>query len=53
MNGIHKQEFNLNTTFVNLKHERKAVEQAIKVYNSKRPNWSLKLKTPDQIYLGA
>jgi transposase InsO family protein len=53
MNGILKQEFNLNATFVNLKHVRKAVEQAIKVYNSKRPNWSLKLKTPDQIYLAA
>lgn len=53
MNGILKQEFNLNATFVDLRHVRKAVDQAIKVYNSKRPNWSLKLKTPDQIYLAA
>jgi len=53
MNGILKQEFNLNATFVDLKHVRKAVDQAVKVYNSKRPNWSLKLKTPDQVYLAA
>jgi putative transposase len=53
MNGILKQEFNLNATFADLKHVRKAVDQAIKVYNSKRPNWSLNLKTPDQIYLAA
>lgn len=53
MNGILKQEFNLNATFVDLKHARKAVDQAVKVYNSKRPNWSLKLKTPDQVYLAA
>lgn len=53
MNGILKQEFNLNATFNDLKHVRKAVDQAVKVYNSKRPNWSLKLKTPDQIYLAA
>lgn len=53
MNGILKQEFNLNATFVDIGHVRQAVEQAIKVYNSKRPNWSLNLKTPDQIYLTA
>ena len=53
MNGILKQEFNLNATFVDLKQVRKAVQQAVKVYNSKRPNWSLNLKTPDQIYLAA
>jgi transposase InsO family protein len=53
INGILKQEFNLNATFNDLKHVRKAVDQAVKVYNSKRPNWSLKLKTPDQIYLAA
>ena len=53
MNGILKQEFNLNATFVDIKHVRKAVDQAVKVYNSKRPNWSLNLKTPDQVYLAA
>lgn len=53
MNGILKQEFNLNAIFVDLKHVRKAVDQAVKVYNTKRPNWAIKLKTPDQMYLAA
>lgn len=53
MNGILKQEFNLNATFTDLKHVRKAVDQAVRVYNSKRPNWALNLKTPDQMYLAA
>lgn len=53
MNGILKQEFNLNATFVDLKHVRKAVDQAVKVYNSKRPNWAIKFKTPDQMYTAA
>lgn len=53
VNGILKQEFNLNATFVDIKHVRRTVDQAIKVYNSKRPNWSLNLKTPDQAYLAA
>jgi transposase InsO family protein len=53
INGILKEEFNLNATFRDLKHVRKAVEQAIKVYNAKRPNWALNLKTPDQVYLVA
>lgn len=53
INGILKQEFNLNATFVNINQVKKAVDQAIKVYNSKRPNWSINLKTPDQVYLAA
>jgi len=53
MNGILKQEFNLNATFENLKKVRKAVDQAIKIYNSKRPHWSIGLKTPDQAYRSA
>jgi transposase InsO family protein len=53
INGILKQEFNLNATFINLKHVQKAVGQAVKIYNSKRPNWSLNLKMPDQVYFAA
>lgn len=53
MNGILKQEFNLNAIFVDLKHVRKAIKQAVRVYNTKRPNWAIKFKTPDQVYLAA
>lgn len=53
INGILKQEFNLNATFNNLKHVRKALEQAVNTYNTKRPHWSIEMKVPDQIYRAA
>jgi putative transposase len=53
MNGILKQEFNLNATFANLNHVQKAVIQAVEIYNKMRPSWALNLKTPDQVYLAA
>lgn len=53
INGILKEEYNLNATFINLKHVKKALEQAVNTYNSKRPHWSLNLKMPDQVYFAA
>jgi putative transposase len=53
INGILKHEFNLCATFENLKHVRKAVKQAVKVYNEKRPNWALNFKMPDEVYFAA
>ncbi|WP_373604704.1 integrase core domain-containing protein [Sphingobacterium sp. 1.A.5] len=29
---------------------RRSVEQCIRIYNTKRPHWSLKLKTPEQVH---
>ena len=53
INGILKHEFNLNAKFENLKHVRKALEQAVKVYNEKRPNWALNLKVPNEVFFAA
>lgn len=53
INGILKQEFNLNVNFENLKHVKKTLQQAVRVYNEKRPNWALNLKVPCEIYNAA
>lgn len=50
INGILKHEFNLNAKFTNLKQAKKTTKEAIKIYNSKRPHWSLDLKVPDEIF---
>lgn len=53
INGILKQEFNLSATFTSLVHVRKALEQAATIYNTKRPNWSLGLKMPNEVFNAA
>lgn len=53
INGILKHEFNLNATFDNLKQVRKTLQQAVKVYNTKRPNWALKFECPEKVYNAA
>ena len=53
INGILKHEFNLNANFTNLKQAQKATKEAIDIYNSKRPHWSLNLKVPDDIFKNA
>lgn len=50
VNGILKLEYYLDSTFKSLEQARLAVKDAINIYNSKRIHWSLKLKTPDQVY---
>jgi transposase InsO family protein len=50
VNGILKQEFMLNKTFPDIKTARKAVKEAIKIYNEQRPHMSLGYKTPEQVY---
>lgn len=50
VNGILKDEFFLDLTFKNFSDARKAVEDAIRIYNTKRLHWSLKLRTPEQVY---
>jgi putative transposase len=53
INGILKQEFNLNANFTNIKQVQKVLEQAVNVYNTKRPNWALKLKAPNEVFCAA
>lgn len=53
INGILKHEFNLNTKFTNLKQVQRATKDAIEIYNSKRPHWSLDLKVPNEVFYKA
>lgn len=50
INGILKDEFHLDAEFINVNHLRTAVERAVEVYNTKRPHWSLGLRTPQEMY---
>jgi len=46
INGILKGEFNLDTKFKTKQQAIQAVRQSVYIYNTHRPHWSLKLKTP-------
>lgn len=50
MNGILKDEFYLDMRFVNYEQARRAVEQAVWLYNFERPHLSLHLETPNAFY---
>ena len=50
VNGILKDEFNLDAVFENFEQLRNAVAKAIMVYNTKRTHWSLGLRTPQEVY---
>jgi transposase InsO family protein len=51
VNGILKDEFFLDQTFPSTHLARKAVDQAVSIYNSKRLHVSLGLKTPDDVFM--
>ena len=50
VNGILKDEFYLDLCFTGEEEARKAVKQAISVYNEKRPHRSLGMATPNEVY---
>lgn len=50
VNGILKDEFNLDAVFENFAQAHRAVVKAIVIYNTKRGHWSLGLKTPQAVY---
>lgn len=50
MNGILKQEYFLNYEFRTVGQARRAVEEAVGLYNTRRPHRSLKLRTPAQVH---
>jgi transposase InsO family protein len=50
VNGILKQEYGLGYRFKNVMHIRQAVEQAVWLYNTKRPHCSLDLETPEHVH---
>jgi len=50
MNGILKYEFGLRYKFKDFTIALKEINKAVKLYNNKRPHWSLDLKTPNEVY---
>jgi len=48
VNGILKNEFNLDYNFKTKELAKKAVHESIYIYNQYRPHWALDLKTPQQ-----
>jgi putative transposase len=50
VNGILKDEFNLDRTFRTPAQARLAIEQAIHTYNTRRPHTSLEMRTPDAVH---
>jgi len=53
INGILKQELLPNRTTlakIGVTVARKVVQQAIEIYNQRRPHWSCHLKTPEQMH---
>ena len=50
VNGILKQEFLLEDYWVDIKTMKLLVEDAVHLYNTKRPHWSCYMKTPEQMH---
>ena len=50
VNGILKDEYLLDSEFVDIKQAVKAVKEAVYLYNYERPHWSLNLKKPAELY---
>lgn len=50
INGILKDEYLLDSEFVNFDHALSATKQAVYLYNYKRPHWSLNLKKPAEVH---
>ena len=53
VNGILKQEYYLNSEFESFGQARRAVRQAILLYNTRRPHRSLAMQTPEQVHRNA
>lgn len=51
MNGILKYEFGLKRVLPNLEVASKMVDEAVRLYNSKRLHRSLQMKTPNEAHL--
>jgi transposase InsO family protein len=50
VNGILKQEYFLNYEFQTVEQAQRAVDQSVRLYNTRRPHRSLKLCTPEAIH---
>jgi transposase InsO family protein len=50
VNGILKQEYELDGTFQTKQQARTAFQQAVALYNQRRPHLSLDYRTPDEVH---
>ena len=50
LNGILKDEFDLDAVFASMTAAQHAVAHAITIYNTMRTHWSLSLQTPQQVF---
>jgi len=50
VNGILKDEYLLDRTFKDIAHARQTCDEAIRLYNTCRPHWALKFRTPQQVH---
>ena len=53
VNGILKQEYYLKSEFRTMEQAQKAVDEAVHVYNTRRPHRSLQYRTPEQAHHAA
>ena len=51
VNGILKNEYNLDALFLNLPHAQQAVQEIVWIYNYDRPHLSLDMATPADFYI--
>lgn len=50
VNGILKREYALGRVLPSLEAARKAADQAVELYNTRRPHWSLQLDYPAKVH---
>jgi transposase InsO family protein len=50
LNGILKQEYGLGGTFRTRAQVRRAVDQAVWLYNNRRPHTNLGMEFPEQVH---
>jgi transposase InsO family protein len=50
VNGILKDEYLFEGTLKDIEHARTACREAVNLYNTRRPHWSLEFKTPQQVH---
>ena len=50
MNGILKQEYFLKAEFRDMEQAQRAVDEAVHLYNTRRPHRALQYQTPEQVH---
>lgn len=51
MNRIIKEEFGLGRRLPSKQQAFRLMDEAVKLYNERRPHWALNLKTPNEVHL--